>query len=85
MKFELGPSPVAMSTQMGDQLREENRVLKAELNHVEDLLATCRAERDEIGVRYAAVSERVRSVDTVVEILARLCALRCRREYLEPC
>ena len=41
------------------QLREENRVLRAELTRMESLLAAARAERDDIGMRYNNVSERV--------------------------
>jgi hypothetical protein len=48
-----------MTSQTNEQLREENRLLKAELNRCEDVLASVRAERDEIGIRYNAVSERV--------------------------
>lgn len=35
-------------------------MLQAELNRLEDLLSQSRAERDEIGIKYNAVSERVR-------------------------
>ena len=48
-----------MSSVGSDHLREENRVLQTELNRVEDLLAASRAERDEIGIKYNALSERV--------------------------
>ena len=40
-------------------LLEENRMLQSELSRVEDLLADTRAERDEIGSRYSALSEKV--------------------------
>lgn len=49
-----------MTSQTNEQLREENRLLKVELNRCEDALAAARAERDEIGIRYNAVSERVK-------------------------
>ena len=39
--------------------RDENTMLQHELNRVEDLLSTTRAERDEIGIKYNAISERV--------------------------
>ena len=42
-----------------DTVREENRMLQSELNRVEDLLSSSRAERDEIGIKYNALSERV--------------------------
>ncbi|MEM9213644.1 MAG: hypothetical protein AAGD25_04790 [Cyanobacteria bacterium P01_F01_bin.150] len=42
-------------------LIEENRTLQNELNRLEDLLSQSRAERDEIGIKYNAVSERVRT------------------------
>lgn len=49
-----------MSSQGGSgALMEENRMLQAELNRLEDLLSQSRAERDEIGIKYNAVSERV--------------------------
>jgi rootletin len=40
-------------------IQEENRMLQSELNRVEDLLAATRAERDEIGIKYNALSEKV--------------------------
>lgn len=40
-------------------MQEENRMLQAELSRVEDLLAQSRADRDEIAIKYNAVSERV--------------------------
>jgi len=45
-----------------EQLREENRMLQVELNRMGDVLGTTRAERDEIGVRYNTISERVSSL-----------------------
>ena len=52
----------AMSNVSGENVREENRMLQHELNRVEDLLAASRAERDEIGIKYNALSERVSSL-----------------------
>ncbi|XP_034527148.1 rootletin-like [Ailuropoda melanoleuca] len=40
-------------------LQEENQLLQQELSRVEDLLAQSRAERDELAIKYTAVSERV--------------------------
>ena len=40
-------------------LQEENQLLQSELNTVEDLLSTARAERDEILIRYNALNDRV--------------------------
>lgn len=40
-------------------LQEENQLLQQELSRVEDLLAQSRAERDELAIKYNAVSERV--------------------------
>lgn len=40
-------------------LQEENQLLQQELSRVEDLLAQSRAERDELAIKYSAVSERV--------------------------
>jgi len=48
----------AMSQTMS-ALLEENRMLGAEMNRLEDLLSQSRAERDEVGIKYDAVSERV--------------------------
>lgn len=41
-------------------LQEENRVLQEELARLEDLLAHSRADRDELAIKYSAISERVR-------------------------
>lgn len=41
-------------------LQEENRVLQGELARLEDLLAHSRADRDELAIKYGAISERVR-------------------------
>ncbi|RXN03156.1 rootletin isoform X1 [Labeo rohita] len=43
----------------GLSLQDENRVLQAELSRVEDLLAHSRAERDELAIKYSAISERL--------------------------
>lgn len=40
-------------------LQEENRVLRGELGRLEDLLAHSRADRDELAIKYGAISERV--------------------------
>lgn len=40
-------------------MQEENRLLQQELSRLEDLLAQSRAERDELAIKYTAVSERV--------------------------
>ncbi|XP_060578721.1 rootletin-like isoform X3 [Ruditapes philippinarum] len=53
----------SMSTPTPQQLQEENRLLSTELNRVEDLLAASRAERDELGIKYNALSEKVLSLD----------------------
>lgn len=52
------PAPGAMSSVMS--LQEENRVLQGELARLEDLLAHSRADRDELAIKYGAISERVR-------------------------
>lgn len=59
---------VGMTTQPTIQsLQEENRLLSHELNRVEDLLSSSRADRDELGIKYNALSERVgRLLCTVV-------------------
>lgn len=49
------PSSMAAPT----VLQEENRLLSSELNRVEDLLAASKAERDELSIKYNALSERV--------------------------
>lgn len=48
----------AMSSVMS--LQEENRVLQGELARLEDSLAHSRADRDELAIKYGAISERVR-------------------------
>lgn len=40
-------------------LGDDSRMLQSEVSRLEDLLAATRAERDEIGSKYMAVSERV--------------------------
>lgn len=40
-------------------LQDENQLLQQELNKVEDLLSTARAERDEIIIRYNALNDRL--------------------------
>jgi hypothetical protein len=40
-------------------LQDENISLQHELNKVEDMLATARAERDEILIKYNALNEKV--------------------------
>ncbi|CAG06853.1 unnamed protein product, partial [Tetraodon nigroviridis] len=47
----------AMSSVMS--LQEENRVLQGELARLEDLLAHSRADRDELAIKYGAISERL--------------------------
>ena len=51
-----GPAPEMASVL---SLQEENQLLQQELSRVEDLLAQSRAERDELAIKYSAVSERV--------------------------
>lgn len=41
-------------------VQEENRVLQVELGRLEDLLAHSKADRDELAIKYSAISERVR-------------------------
>lgn len=56
------PSPAPLlATEMTSMLslQEENQLLQQELSRVEDLLAQSRAERDELAIKYSAVSERV--------------------------
>ncbi|KAH9508688.1 hypothetical protein Btru_049644 [Bulinus truncatus] len=54
-----GPLPSMASNVTATSLQEENRLLSHELNRLEDLLSASRAERDEIGIKYNALSERV--------------------------
>ena len=53
--------PQAMSGPNLPQVQEENRLLSSELNRVEDLLAASRAERDELAIKYNALSDKVGS------------------------
>lgn len=39
---------------------DESRMLQSEVSRLEDLLAATRAERDEIGSKYMAVSDKVK-------------------------
>ena len=43
------------------QLADENRFLNDELNRVETVLNLTRAEKDELSIRYNALSDRVRT------------------------
>ncbi len=52
---QLEPCPQSVMS-----LQEENRVLQGELARLEDLLAHSRADRDELAIKYGAISERVR-------------------------
>ncbi|CAF0803068.1 unnamed protein product [Rotaria sp. Silwood1] len=48
-----------MSTPNSTQLAEENRYLNDELNRVETVLNLTRAEKDELSIRYNALSDRL--------------------------
>ena len=52
--------------------------LQNELNRVEDLLAASRAERDEIGIKYNALSERVSIFCKLLN--ARSCAFILKKD-----
>ena len=49
-------------------LADENLLLQSELSKVEDLLSATRAERDEIGSKYSALSDRVSFLDLILII-----------------
>ena len=49
-----------MTTPTSGQLVDENRYLNDELNRVETVLNLTRAEKDELSIRYNALSDRVR-------------------------
>lgn len=51
-----------MATPSAAQLSDENRYLNDELNRVETILNSTRAEKDELSIRYNALSDRVRDV-----------------------
>lgn len=48
-----------LGTSGATQLVDENRYLNDELNRVETVLNLTRAEKDEISIRYNALSDRV--------------------------
>lgn len=48
-----------MTTPSALQLADENRYLVDELNRVETILNSTRAEKDELSIRYNALSDRV--------------------------
>ena len=48
-----------LGTSNGTQLVDENRYLNDELNRVETALNSTRAEKDELSIRYNALSDRV--------------------------
>ena len=72
-----------MSSVGSEHLREENRMLQTELNRVEDLLAASRAERDEIGIKYNALSERVSP--SYVSAVAPASAERVGEAFVHQC
>lgn len=49
------------------QLLDENRYLNEELNRVETVLNLTRAEKDEISIRYNALSDRVCVLSSLVD------------------
>ena len=49
------------------ELVEENQTLQQELNKIEDLLSTARAERDEIVIRYNALHDSVSNFFLLLE------------------
>lgn len=53
------PGRNVMSTPSSAQLVDENRFLNDELNRVETVLNLTRAEKDELSIRYNALSDRV--------------------------
>uniref|UniRef100_A0A7N4PG49 Ciliary rootlet coiled-coil, rootletin n=1 Tax=Sarcophilus harrisii TaxID=9305 RepID=A0A7N4PG49_SARHA len=55
------PEEAAQTPEMASllTLQEENRILQQELSRLEDLLAQSRAERDELAIKYNAISERL--------------------------
>ena len=54
-------SPASPASPIMDRhVQDEIRGLREENQRLEELLSTARAERDDIGIRYDAVSERVR-------------------------
>lgn len=52
-----------MALPTATQLVEENRYLNDELNRVETILNATRAEKDELSIRYNALSDRVSFVN----------------------
>ena len=48
-----------MTSLGSSQLADENRYLNDELNRVETILNSTRAEKDELSIRYNALSDRV--------------------------
>ena len=55
----IGSNPPPMSIPTATQLADENRYLNDELNRVETILNSTRAEKDELSIRYNALSDRV--------------------------
>ncbi|KAK6175281.1 hypothetical protein SNE40_013775 [Patella caerulea] len=59
LSYRTTSTPMMASTPNVGQLTEENRLLAQELNRVENLLSESAAERDELGIKYNALSDRV--------------------------
>jgi len=63
-------------------LQDENQLLQQELNKVEDLLSTARAERDEIIIRYNALNDRVSSFFLFLDLI-NFFSLKTTREKFQ--
>ncbi len=64
MSLNTSNSNLLVATNMASSgsYEDENAILQQEINKLEDMLANARAERDEILIRYNALSERVREL-----------------------
>lgn len=67
------------SNNNGGNYQEENVILQQEINKLEDLLANARAERDEILIRYTALSERV--INLILIIIRAFYSPVYQRDY----
>ncbi|EDO42342.1 predicted protein [Nematostella vectensis] len=60
----------------GSSLGDESRMYQSEISRLEDLLAATRAERDEVGSKYMAVSERVKQCRSCSRGVCSLCQVQ---------
>jgi rootletin len=70
-----------MGTPTPAQVLDENRYLNDELNRVETVLNLTRAEKDELSIRYNALSDRVSLSMMIFCIVKKIRSLNCTFQH----